>query len=64
MENITYRINFKLVSSEEQALNIRNTRVKFTIFNESLVGVHLCKQKVVLNKPILLGNVYLANLNI
>jgi hypothetical protein len=55
MENVRNRINFRLISSEEQALAIRNTRVKFTIFNESLVGVHLCKQQVKLNKPIFIG---------
>ena len=51
MENVRNRINFKLVSSEKKALAIRNTRVRCTIFNEDLVGVHLCKQQVKLNKP-------------
>ena len=55
MENVRNRINFRLISSEEQALAIRNTRTKFTIFNDNLVGVHLCKQQVKLNKPIFIG---------
>ena len=55
MENVRNRINFKLVSNEKQALNIRNTKSKFTIFNENLVGVHLLKKEVKLNKPIFIG---------
>ena len=55
MENVRKRINFRLISSNEKAEAIRNTRIKLTIFNENLVGVHLCKQEVVLNKPIYIG---------
>ena len=46
MENVRNRINFRLITTEQQALNIRNTRIKHTIFNEHLVGVHLCKQQI------------------
>jgi hypothetical protein len=55
MENVRNRINFRLITSEKSALAIRNTRKKFTIFNENLVGVHLCKEKVKLCKPIYMG---------
>lgn len=55
MENVRNRINFKLVNSEEKALGIRNTRKHFTIFSDSLVGVHLLKKEVKLNKPIFIG---------
>jgi hypothetical protein len=55
MENVRNRINFKLVSTEEKALNIRNTRRQYTIFSDSLVGVHLLKKEVKLNKPIFIG---------
>ena len=55
MENVRNRINFKLVSSAEKAQGIRNTLLRFTIFNENLVGVHQCKQQVKLNKPIFIG---------
>jgi hypothetical protein len=55
MENVRNRINFRLISSEKKALAIKNTRIKNKIFHENLVGVHLCKQKVVLNKPIFIG---------
>jgi len=55
MENVRNRINFRLLTTEEQALSIRNTRKKFTIFNENLVGVHLLKKEVKLNKPIFIG---------
>jgi len=63
MENVRNRINFKLVSSKEKAQGIRNTLLRFTIFCEDdedesgkgLVGVHMCKQQVKLNKPIFIG---------
>ena len=52
MENVRTHINFKLISTEEQVLALRNTRIKHTIFNECLIGMHLAKQCVKLNKPI------------
>jgi hypothetical protein len=55
MENVRNRINFKLVSTEEDALACRNVMKKRTIFNENCVGVHLLKREVVLNKPIFIG---------
>ena len=55
MENVRNRINFKLVSSEEEALRCRNQKQKFTMFNQNLVGVHLLKTEVKLNKPIFIG---------
>jgi hypothetical protein len=55
MENVRNTINFKLVTTEEQALRVRNTRIKHTIFNNNLVGLHLVKQCVKLNKPIFIG---------
>jgi hypothetical protein len=55
MENVRKRINFKLVSTEEQALNTRNKSRTFTIFHENLVGVHLLVKKVLLCKPIYIG---------
>jgi len=59
MENVRNRITFKLVSSEEQALRMKNLYKRFTTFNENLVGVHLCKQKITLNKPIFIGQTVL-----
>jgi hypothetical protein len=61
MENVRGRINFKFVSTEQQALNIRNRRTRHTIFNEDLVGVHLLKKEVKLNKPIFIGQCVLDN---
>ncbi len=61
MENIRGRINFKSISNEVQALNIRNKRTKHTIFNENLVGVHLLKKEVKLNRPIFIGQCVLDN---
>ena len=59
MENVRNRINFRLISSEEQALNILNQKKKFTIFNENCVGVHLLKREVKLNKAIWVGQTVL-----
>jgi len=55
MENVRNRINFQLVTTESKALNMRNRKRAFTIFNENCVGVHLLKKEVVLNKPIFIG---------
>jgi hypothetical protein len=54
MENVRNRINFRLISTEDQALRVKNMK-RFTIFNDDLVGVHIQKTKVQLNKPIYLG---------
>ena len=45
-------IIFCLISILKQALRIRNTRIRHTIFNEHLVAMHFCKQSVKLDKPI------------
>jgi hypothetical protein len=44
-----------LVSSEEKAMRLRNSKIRCVIFNDKLVGVHLCKKQVTLNKPIYIG---------
>ena len=33
MENVKNIINFRLISSEEQALNIENTRIRYSMYN-------------------------------
>jgi ribosomal protein L31E len=58
MENIRQRINFRLITSEDQAWRVKNLN-KFTIFSETLVGVHIQKQKIILNKPVYLGQTIL-----
>jgi hypothetical protein len=58
MENVRQRINFRLVSTVEQAMRVKNL-IKFTIFGDSLVGVHIQKTKVNLNKPVYLGQTIL-----
>lgn len=55
MENVRNRINFRLISNEEQAFSLRNEMKNFTIFNENLVGIHMQKDVVKLNKPIFIG---------
>ena len=54
MENVRNRINFRLISTEEEATRVKNLK-RFTIFNENLVGVHIHKLNVELNKPIYMG---------
>ena len=59
MEAVRKRINFKILSSEEEAERLRNHRIRYTVFNENCVGVHLAKQTVLLNKPIIIGQTVL-----
>jgi len=53
------RINFFLVSSSKKALAMKNDYKKYTIVNDNLVGVHLCKKEVTLNKTIFIGQTVL-----
>ena len=55
MENVRNYSNFKFVTSEDQLDRLRNVVKSYTFFNENLIGVHQLKKKVVLNKPIFLG---------
>ena len=57
LENVRNRINFKLLPTV--AKKERNDYKKFTKFTDNLVGFHLCKREVTLNKPILIGSVVL-----
>ena len=59
MENVRHRINFKLVNSQKKAISMKNDYKKFTVFSENLIGVHLCKREVTLNKPIFIGQTVL-----
>ena len=54
MENVRNRINFRLITTEDEAWRVKNMN-RFTIFDEHLVGVHIQKQNVKLNKPVYLG---------
>ena len=49
MENVRNRIDFRLITTEEQAWRVKNLN-RFTIFDEDLVGVHIQKQTILLNK--------------
>ena len=59
LENVRNRINFKLLPTVAKALALRNDYKKFTKFTDNLVGIHLCKREVTLNKPIFIGSVVL-----
>ena len=54
MENVKKRINFRLIQSEKEALACKNVK-HWNRFGLNLVGVHIQKQKVLLNKPMYLG---------
>ena len=60
LENVRKRINFKLISTEKQALNVKNLK-QYTIFEEDLVGVHIHRQEIKLNKAIFLGQTILED---
>jgi hypothetical protein len=54
MENIRNRINFRLITTQEEALRVKNMK-RFTIFEKNLVGLHIQRKEIKLNKPIYLG---------
>ena len=58
MENVRNRIDFRLITTEGKAWRVKNLN-RFTIFDEDLVGVHIQKQKILLNKPVFLGQTIL-----
>jgi hypothetical protein len=58
MESVRNRINFRLVDNEDSAWRVKNLN-RFTIFDENLVGVHIQKTKIKLNKPVYLGQTIL-----
>lgn len=58
MENVRARINFRLVSTDDQAWRVKNLN-RFTIFSDTLVGVHIQKKEIKLNKPVYLGQTIL-----
>jgi hypothetical protein len=55
MENVRNRIEFRLMSSEEQVDRLTNKMNSFKIFDDNLVGVHMQKKSVKMNKPIYIG---------
>ena len=56
-ENMFNRVDIRLVSDKKKALKLiaQPTFKQFTIYDEKLVGVHLRKSKVKLNKPSYVG---------
>ena len=60
LENVRKRINFRLISTENQALNVKNLK-EYTIFEDDLVGVHIHRQKIKLCKAIFLGQTILED---
>jgi hypothetical protein len=54
MENVRNRINLRLITTKEEALRVKNLK-RFNIFNNNLVGLHIVKKEIKLDKPIYLG---------
>jgi hypothetical protein len=55
MENVRNRIEFRLISNEGQVDRLTNKMNSFKIFDDNLVGVHMQKKSVKMNKPIYIG---------
>ena len=45
MENVRNRINFRLITTEKEALGVKMLK-RFTIFNKDLVGLHIQKTEI------------------
>ena len=58
MEDVRHRINYKLVTSMENAdkLTLSPLCIDFDIFSENVIGVHMFKDKVTLDKPVFNGS--------
>jgi len=61
MENVRKRINYRLANSEQKLLTLASRPEFLTskIFNPELVGVRLAKERIILNKPIYIGQAVL-----
>lgn len=61
MENVRRRITYRLCNTAEKVTTLasRPEFLSSNIFNEDLVGVRLCKNRVILNKPIFIGQAVL-----
>ena len=56
-ENLLRRTEYQLVGSRKQALKYisKPTFKDYTVYNETLAGIHLDPSKVILNKPSYVG---------
>ena len=61
MENVRKRVNYRLANSEEKLITLasRPEFLSTKIFNPDLVGVRLTKERILLNKPIYIGQAVL-----
>ena len=61
MEDVRHRIDFKIVTNERQLDKYVNSPLFMDrdIFSEKVIGVHMFRSKVVLNKPIYIGQAVL-----
>ena len=61
MEDVRHRINYKLVTSFEKADKLTNSPLclDFDIFSYKVIGIHMFKDKVVLDKPVFIGQAVL-----
>ena len=60
MKNVRNRINFRLISTEEEVMRVKILK-RFTISEQNSVGLHIQSTQIKLNKPIYLGQFVLDN---
>ena len=63
MENVRKRINCRLISTEEEALRVKNLK-RFNLFEKNLVGLHIQRTQIQLNKLIFLGQCILDDFKV
>ena len=61
MEDVRKRIDFRLITSFDRLEKLTSSPlfVDNTIFSDSVVGVHMFKDKVILDKPVYIGQAVL-----
>ena len=61
VENVRRRMNFRLCNTEQQVLNYASNPSfqSSTIFSGDLVGISLAREKIVLDKPVFIGQAVL-----
>lgn len=61
VENVRRRMNFRLCNTEKQVKTLASNPgfQSSTIFSGDLVGIHLAKETIVLDKPVIIGQAVL-----
>ena len=61
VENVRRRLNFRLCNTEKKVMDLASNPSfqSSVIFNGGLVGIHLAKEKKILDKPVIIGQAVL-----